>query len=224
MSKAAYIIFFLLVIAAIVVVLTGLPQSLVAPSAPAPIPIQNPVDQITTDQTVIPENLDFGVVIKKIPYSGVAWEDTRSNGNIPVNVTQTIHFQLARGINVDSTGNASSWVFIVRQPQNISQETFSRIDETDTISLVTFDFQGYTSNVWPGDYPNNEIAIDTIISPRDLFSKNREVIIPQGGVNSTESRELALVENTYYLTITGGEKTRNLVFDAKTGALTSSND
>ena len=90
--------------------------------------------------------------------------------------------------------------------------------------LVTYDRSGEKVNTWLGWYPEKEIIISEIITPRELFKKNREQIFPTPHAITTESRELALAEGSYYLTITGQGKTRHLVFDAKTGALTSSND
>jgi hypothetical protein len=92
------------------------------------------------------------------------------------------------------------------------------------VSLVTYDRSGEKVDTWLGRYPEKEIIISQIITPRKLFEKNREQIFKTPQAITTESRELALAEGNYYLTITGQGKTRSLVFDAKTGALTSSND
>jgi hypothetical protein len=151
------------------------------------------------------ERVNFEDIISNVPYVGINREENTSD-----NITKTTHIQLIRGYNLDATGNASSWIFVVRQPEQVS--------------LVTYDRAGERVNTWPGGYPEKEIIISQLITPRKLFEKNREQIFKTPQAITTGSRELALAEGNYYLTITGQGKTRYLVFDAKTGALTSSND
>jgi hypothetical protein len=208
MRKAAYVFFFLILIAVIVVMIAGNPLSLFNPQSQA------------TDAKV-----DVGFILLDQPdqMQKVSFEDSSLNiytlGFDPEapsaektaeQIAETTYIQMIRGYDVDATGNATSWLFVVRQP--------------DQISLVTFDRFGEKVSAWQGTYPEKAINISQIVTPRELFATNHDTIFPTPDVVSAESRELALAEDTYYLTITGQGTTRYLVFDAKTGALTSSND
>ena len=199
MRKVAYVFFFILLVAAIIVI-GGNPLSFFNPS-PQATHSKVDVGFVVLNQPDEFERINFEDIAPNVPYAGLNQEE---------NTTETTHIQLIRGYKMDATGNASSWIFVVRQPEQVS--------------LVTYDRSGETVNTWQGGYPEKEIIISQIITPRELFEKNREQIFPTPQVITTESRELALAEGNYYLTITGTGKTRYLVFDAKTGVLTSSND
>jgi hypothetical protein len=121
-----------------------------------------------------------------------------------------IHIQMVSGENLDDTGNASSWLFIVRY-QNKTK-------------FVTYDRDGETILDWSGGYPREEVFPNQVVSPGTLFDQNRDSIFKTPQAISTESRRLVLSGDTYTLTIRGRDSSRILVFDAKTGALTSSND
>jgi hypothetical protein len=204
MRNVVYGFFFILVVAAIIIIMGVNPLSFFNPSPQA---THSNVDAgfVVLNQSNEFERVNFEDIIPKVPYIGINREE-----NTPDNITETTHIQMIRGYNLDATGNASSWIFVVRQPKRVS--------------LVTYDHSGETVNSWLGWYPENEIIISQIITPRELFEKNREQIFPTPQMIVTESRELALTDGNYYLTITGQGKTKSLVFDAKTGALTSSND
>jgi hypothetical protein len=204
MRKAAYVFFFILLVLAIVIMIGGNPLAFFYSSQ------QTTHSNVGTGFNVLNqsnefERVNFEDIISSVPYVGINREESTS-----VNSTKTTHIQLIRGYNLDATGNASSWIFVVRQPEQVS--------------LVTYDRSGEKVNSWLGGYPEKEIIISQIITPRKLFEKNREQIFKTPQAITTESRELALAEGNYYLTITGQGKARYLVFDAKTGVLTSSND
>ncbi|MFA4826058.1 MAG: hypothetical protein WC593_12975 [Methanoregula sp.] len=204
MRKWAYGFFFLLLVVAIVVMMGGNPLSFFNPSPQA---THTKVDAgfVILNQSDEFARVNFEDIAPNVPYAGINRED-----NIAENITETTHIQLIRGYNLDATGNASSWIFVVRQPEQVS--------------LVTYDHSGEKVNAWQGWYPEKEIITSQIVTPRELFEKNREQIFPAPLAITSGSRELALAEGTYYLTITGQGNTRHLVFDAKTGALISSND
>lgn len=204
MRKMAIVFFFILLVAAIIVMLGIIPLSFLNPfqqttpaKADAAILVLNQPDEF--------QRINFETGARDVQHLGTDVEDSTVK-----NVSETTHIQLIRGHNLDATGNATSWMFIITQP--------------GIVSLATYDRRGQTVNPWQGDYPEKEIIIGEILPPRDLFSKNRDQIFPDPGAITTASIDLALVENNYYLTITHAGKIRNLVFDAKTGALTSSND
>ena len=204
MRKVAYVFFFILLIVAIIVMIVGNPLSFFNP-LPQATHSKVDVGFVVLNQSEEFKRINFEDIAPDVPYIGINREDSTSD-----NITETTHIQLIRGYKLDATGNASSWIFVVRQPQQVS--------------LVTYDRSGETVNDWQGRYPEKEIIINQIITPRKLFDKNREQIFPTPQAITTESRELALADGKYYLTITGQGKTKYLVFDAKTGALTSSND
>ncbi|MDP2796209.1 MAG: hypothetical protein Q8N94_01695 [Methanoregula sp.] len=204
MRKVAYVFFFILLVVAIIVMIGGNPLSFFNPSTQA---THSKVDVgfVVLNQSNEFARVNFEDIAPDVPYVGINREDSTAE-----NTTKTTHIQLIRGYNLDATGNASSWIFVVRQPEQVS--------------LVTYDCSGEKVNAWLGGYPEKEIIISQIITPRVLFEKSRVQIFPTPQIITAEFRELALAEGNYYLTITGQGKTRYLVFDAKTGALTSSND
>ena len=204
MRKVAYVFFFILLVVAIIVIIGGNPFSFFNPS-PQATHSKVDVGFVVLNQSDEFERVNFEDIISNVPYIGINLEDSTSD-----NTTKTTHIQLIRGYKLDATGNASSWIFVVRQPEQVS--------------LVTYDRSGEKMNTWQGGYPEKEIIISQIITPRKLFEKNREQIFPTPQAITTESRELALADGKYYLTITSQGKTRYLVFDAQTGALISSND
>ena len=204
MRKGAYVFFFILLVVAIVVIIVGNPFSFFNLS-PQATHSKVDVGFVVLNQSDEFVRINFEDIAPDAQYVGIKREEIPSE-----NTTKTTHIQLIRGYKLDATGDASSWIFVVQQPQQVS--------------LVTYDHSDETVNTWLGGYPEKEIIISQIITPRKLFEKNREQIFQTPQAITTESRELALAEGKYYLTITGQGKTRYLVFDAKTGALTSSND
>lgn len=149
-------------------------------------------------------NYSFEEVISSIylaPFDPTAYE--------PLHPDET-HILMVSGENLNDKGNASSWMFIV-QYQN-------------TTKFVTYDQYGETILDWSGGYPREEVFPNQVVSPGTLFDQNRDSIFKTPQAISTESRRLVLSGDSYTLTIRGRDSSRILVFDAKTGALTSSND
>ncbi len=204
MKNRVYVFFFILLVAAIIVMIVGNPLSFFNQSPKA---THSKIDTgfVVLNQSDEFVRINFENIASDAQYVGINREERPSE-----NTTKTTHIQLIRGYNLDATGNASSWIFVVRQP--------------NLVSLVTYDRSGETVNNWLGWYPEKEIVISQIITPRKLFEKNRDLIFKTPQVITTGSREIALANGSYYLTITGPGKTRYLIFDAKTGALISSND
>jgi hypothetical protein len=208
MRKAAYLFFFLILIAAVVVMIAGNPLSFFSPPGQDK-PGNVDVGFILLDQPEESHRVSFEAVTTNIHLTGYDPEAAVQEKTADL-VAETTFIQMIRGHDLDDTGNATSWIFVVRQPEQVS--------------LVTFDRFGQKISQWEGSYPENPINISHIVTPGDLFSKNYQVIFPAPESRQTEVRELALAGDTYYLTMTGAGKTRNLIFDAQTGALVSSND
>jgi hypothetical protein len=131
------------------------------------------------------------------------------SANEPPQYDQT-HILLVSGEYLNEKGNASSWLFIVRYH---NRTTF-----------VTYDHRGETLTDWPEGYKGEEAFPDKVVLPKTLFAENHDRIFKTPDAVSTESRKLVLSGGNYTLTISGPTGPRILVFDAKTGALTSSNE
>jgi len=117
------------------------------------------------------------------------------------------HIQMISGDGLDTTGNANSWLI------------FSH--DQDRAIYVLYDNTGEKVSDWPSTLPGQEIPINQIMSPKALFEKNRDLVFSTPDAGSKESRRLMLSGTNYTLTITGKDTTKTLMFDAKTGVLTS---
>jgi len=117
---------------------------------------------------------------------------------------KTIYYILAK--DVDDSGNAMSWVFDVKSGMG------SR--------MLIYDKSGWT--VFPRSnttLPSAEIVVDHIVSPGNLLTRNKAVILSTSSPAIPERRDLELQEGIYTLTLYSGSKGRILTFDANTGAL-----
>lgn len=208
MRKAVLVFFFLVLVAAAVIIVIGNPLSLLN-GQDQNSPSKVDVGFVLLDQ---PEGLDrvsFDAATTNIQYTGFDPEAPDSVRSAQ-EVAETTFIHMIRGHDLDETGNATSWNFVVRQP--------------DQVSLVSYDRFGEKIGRWDAQYPNTTINISEIMAPGALFAKNYQVIFPTSEEIMTEKRDLALAEGTYYLTITGRGETKNMMFDAFTGALIQSND
>jgi hypothetical protein len=109
-----------------------------------------------------------------------------------------------RGLGIDSSGGAQSWIFAIR--------------ENNKDYLVTYDRRGQTIAAWNGAASSRDMATDSIITPDQLVRKNAAAIFDSPAV----SRDLVLMNESYTITLTGPTGTRALVFDARTGGMTGS--
>jgi hypothetical protein len=166
-----------------------------------------------------PGKIDVGFTGQEIPgtIQRYQFEDTLADliskdlnatgDDIPINVSREKHIKSIRGTDLDEKGAARSWTFIV--------------EHGSQISIVTYNQQGMISSSAPGTIKRAEIFTSQILSPRELFNKNRAVIFNTTMAGTTGSLDLSLSEGYYSLTLSGNGTPENLVFDAKTGALTS---
>jgi hypothetical protein len=109
------------------------------------------------------------------------------------------------GLDVDGSGDARNWIF--------------GVGNTTGTRMLAYDGNGWIAIPWNAPPGSEEIAFDSIISPGQLFSKNREVIIGNPSSSLTEKRDLELNKGVYTLTITSGDTNRILTFNATTGEL-----
>ena len=106
---------------------------------------------------------------------------------------------------VDSSGNATIWLFGVRQ-------------STGT-ELLMYDRAGWKIIPWNATLPSEEIVLNQIVSPSTLFVQNKEVVFSSASPSIPERRDLTLKQGIYILTINSGSTSRILTFNATTGAL-----
>ena len=165
-------------------------------TAPA---VSQPV--VTGDRPVVTGGLSQVVTEELSPY--ISFEEAKQAfadyGKVPV------YYLLAH--DVDSAGNASSWLFGVYQGNG-------------TVLLI-YDRTGWNINPWNAKLPAEEIMLDGVVPPGRLFSQNKESIFPAVSPAVPESRDLVLKEGVYTLTIRSGSTSRILMFNAATGGLTS---
>ena len=117
---------------------------------------------------------------------------------------KTIYYILAR--DVDDSGNAKSWVFGVNYGEGAR--------------LLIYDKSGWTA--FPKSnttLPSEEIVVDHIVSPGNLFTQNKAVILSTSSSANPERRDLELQEGIYKLTLYSGSKGTIITFNATTGVL-----
>lgn len=108
-----------------------------------------------------------------------------------------------QGTGLDTTGRSAQWMMGV----NLTSGTM----------LMISDPRGWTRIPWSSRLPAQEIPLDKIISPEELFAKNKDSILSDSSLSISETRDLDLREGVYSLTITSGGSVRYLTFDAITG-------
>jgi hypothetical protein len=136
----------------------------------------------------------------------VALQNIREYRPDPTNETTDIKkVYYIHGTNVDGSGNASSWIFGVRH--------------SGGTELLSYDRSGWIKIPWNAPLLSEEINIDRIVSPGNLFSQNNAVILSNSIPTNSERRDLDLIRGIYTLTITSGSKDRILTFNATTGGL-----
>jgi len=111
------------------------------------------------------------------------------------------------GIDVDGYGNARSWIF--------------GVGRTNGTEMLAYDKNGWIKIPWTAPAGSDEIVVDNIVSPARLFSQNTAVILVNPSITIPERRDLELKQGIYTLTITSGNTSRILTFNATTGELIS---
>lgn len=109
------------------------------------------------------------------------------------------------GLDVDESGNARSWIFGVRHANGTE--------------MLAYDQSGLTKIFWDAPTGLEEIEMENIVSPAELFGKNTAVIFVNPSNTIPERRDLELKQGIYILTITLGSTSRILTFNATTGGL-----
>jgi len=110
---------------------------------------------------------------------------------------------------IDSSGNAVTWLFGVRQSSGTR--------------LLMYDRSGWKIIPWNATLPSEEIILNQIISPNTLFNLNKQVLSDTSSASTQERRYLELKQGIYTVTINSGSTSRELTFNATTGVLISRN-
>jgi len=131
-------------------------------------------------------------------------------GNITGNVTPERQVLYIRGLQLDAAGNAESWMMVVLHGSNTS--------------LITCDKYGDTISPWNTSPRMQEIPMNRIVTPNELFNRSHTIIFSRQNESSPDPMVLELSGSTYTLTITGQDRISVLTFDAITGALTKSHE
>lgn len=130
--------------------------------------------------------------------------------NLSVNATPDRHFLYIRGVQMDESGNAESWMAVVR--------------EGNITSMIFYDKFGERIS---GTGTNDNLPVipmDRILTPAQLFNQNRNIVFNKPRDVGPGPMTLELTDRSYTLTIPARNTTRILKFDALTGALIASNE
>lgn len=128
-------------------------------------------------------------------------------GNATPNVTPEKGILYIRGDDVDSTGNARSWMFVVR-------------NQNDT-TFVTYTRNGRSIAGWSAGFNGTIIPEDKIFPIRDLFDQNHAAIFEGQVSNTTGSWDIIMENGNYTLTTHGAGVSRPQTFNATSGVLIS---
>jgi len=115
----------------------------------------------------------------------------------------TIPIYYIQGADLDSSGNAARWTFAVNRSTGIRL----MILENGSLAEVP----------WGSRLSETPIQIDQVISPEELFRKNRDLIISDPAVAVFKGSELDLRDGVYTLTLASNGSIRYLLFNAATG-------
>jgi len=167
------------------------------------------VSQPITSQ---PSQQDGGITLTtlKIESPSISFENAYQNlmnyRSDPTNDSSAINkIYSIYGLNIDKSGNATSWVFGVRH--------------SGGTELLAYDQGGLTRIPWNAPPFSSEINVDNIVPPNSLFSQNSAIIF--SNPSPIERQDLELSRGTYTLTIISGAQERVLTFNATTGKVIS---
>lgn len=134
-----------------------------------------------------------------------------ANGqNTSANATSERHVLYIRGVQMDESGNAESWMAVAR--------------EGNITSMISYDKFGERISGTGTNERLPAIPMDRILTPAQLFDQNRDLIFNKPRDASPGPMTLELTDSSYSLIIPGRDTTRILKFDALTGAMIESNE
>ena len=116
----------------------------------------------------------------------------------------TIYQVMGTGVGIE--GHADSWIIGGRE-------------EGESI-LYSYDYySGWNKMSWPGPLTEEEVNLEKIISPQDLYSKNSAIISEKYRNSGVTYSDLFLKDGVYTIAIRDGTKITELKFNADTGEL-----
>jgi len=110
------------------------------------------------------------------------------------------------GLNVDQVGNASSWVFGIRQ--------------YNATYLVTYDRASWKNIRWNGTLPKRRLDTDLLVPLDRVFQDNHNLLVE----DALPARQVEIADTAYYISLSNGTITKSYTFDAVTGALIQSHE
>ena len=112
-----------------------------------------------------------------------------------------------QGKDLDASGSAITWVFTVN------------LDDTN--QLLTYNGNNWKNTTISSVNFPEIIDFNSIISPAELFSRNRQTLFPAELSGAEVTRDLDLANSVYTITITSGSDMKAYRFNATTGVLIS---
>jgi len=109
-----------------------------------------------------------------------------------------------QGGNLDKSGNALHWVFGVHKG--------------DINELRVYDRSGWSIIPWNGAISGEDIDLDRVVSPRDLFNQSTIQNLESTSSAIPVQRDIELKNGIYTIAITSGSTSQVLMFNATTGA------
>jgi hypothetical protein len=141
--------------------------------------------------------------------SRISFTEAKQNlqDSLPASMNETgrgknVYYMLSRDL--DESGNSTSWIF------GISGNNGPEFLVIEKGGLTTIE------NVI---LPPEPIVFENIVTPGELLKQNRAVIFTNLSPGAPERRDLELQRGIYTLTITSGNSSRSLIFNAATGVL-----
>ncbi|MFA5103170.1 MAG: hypothetical protein WC525_08455 [Candidatus Thermoplasmatota archaeon] len=113
------------------------------------------------------------------------------------------HVHYVRGEKVDSNGLAQRWIF------GIKQKTVN--------NFFIYDGSGITSLPWKSWMPVNEILVNEVLTPDDLFAMHTSKLLPYFENGNFSHTQLEIIDKEYHIIFESGESQVTLCFDSKTG-------
>jgi hypothetical protein len=128
-------------------------------------------------------------------YNPQMYNDTRFN--------KTVYRVQGKGL--DASGSAITWIFTVN------------LDNTN--QLLTYNDNNWRNTTISSVNFPEVIDFNRIISPAELFSRNRQTLFPTELSGAEVTRDLDLANSVYTVTITSGSDMKVYRFNTTTGVL-----
>lgn len=123
-----------------------------------------------------------------------------------VNTTSLNEVCYILGRDVDTGGNATSWIFGIR-------------NENRTY-LLLYDWTGWTALPWNEELTGDRIDLEGLVSLGGILTDNQNLL---AGTSAT-GRQVEVYNNTYYISVPAGTQSTVYAFNVSTGALIESHE